>query len=100
LETKLHANQIDVPSDLGKQQHFEIQMVRDQKFHGERIVVDNHHFEDCEFENCNFVFSGGHYAFANCILKGSCRFSPTGPAYKAMRLYEALLPQLGFGNPL
>lgn len=100
MPTKLHINQIDMPSDY-EQTHrpFEIEFLKEQKFDGKRIIVDNRQFENCEFRNCNFVFAGGHFAFANCVLEGTCVFSPTGAAYKAMRLYQALEPQIGFGVP-
>ena len=100
MPTQLHLQQIDIPSDIAEtRRQFEIQFVKDQKFDGNRIIVDNHQFENCEFRNCNFVFSGGHFAFANCVLEEQCVFSPTGAAYKTMRLFEALQPQLGFGVP-
>jgi hypothetical protein len=100
METQLHLQQIDVPSDYDETRRpFEIEFVKDQQFEGKRILVDNRQFEDCEFRNCNFVYSGGHFAFANCVLKGTCVFSPTGAAYKALRLFQALRPQLEFGIP-
>jgi hypothetical protein len=100
MQTRIHLSQLDMPSDYEETHRpYETEFVRDQKFEGKRILVDNRQFENCEFENCNFVYSGGHFAFANCVLKGRCTFSPTGPAYKAMRLFQALEPQLNFGIP-
>jgi hypothetical protein len=100
LATRLHLQQLDLPSDYEETRRlFEIEMVKDKKFEGQRILVDNRQFENCEFRNCNFVYSGGHFAFANCVLEESCVLSPTGSAYKALRLYAALLPQLGVGVP-
>jgi len=101
LETRLHLNQIDLqPSDYEETRRlYEFEMVKGKKYEGQRIFVDNHQYEDCEFLNCNFVHSGGHFAFANCTVKGSCVYSPTGAAYKALRMFHALQPQLGFGIP-
>ncbi len=82
METQLHLNQLDMPSDYDETRRpYEIEFVKDQTFEGKRVLVDNRQFENCEFRNCNFVYSGGHFAFANCILKGTCMFSPTGAAY-------------------
>ncbi len=101
METRIHLSQLDMPSDFEETRRpYEIEFVRDQKFDGRRILVDNRQFENCEFRNCNFVYSGGHFAFANCVLAERCTFSPTGPAYKAMRLFDALQPQLNFRIPL
>jgi len=101
LETQLNLNQIDLqPSDYEKTHRlYEFGMVKGKRCEGTRIFVDNHQYEDCEFVNCNFVHSGGHFAFANCTLKGTCVYSPTGPAYKALQMFQALKPQLGFGTP-
>jgi len=102
METQLHLNQIDLqPSDYQETRRlYEFEMVKGQKFEGKRILVDNRQFEDCEFLNCHFVHSGGHFAFANCVVKGTCIYSPTGAAYKALRLFQALQPQFRFGVPL
>lgn len=102
METRLHLNHIDIyPSDFQETRQLqEFEIVKGQKYEGKRIFVDNHQYEDCEFENCNFVHSGGHFAFANCTVKGRCVYSPTGPAYKTLRMFQALEPQLGFGIPL
>jgi hypothetical protein len=89
--------QVELPAT--PKRHFEIKFVKNQKFRGEKIVVDNHQFEDCHFENCNFVYFGGHFAFANCTIEGSCQFSPTGAAHRTMNLYRALLPQIENSNP-
>lgn len=101
METQLNLNQIDLqPSDYEKTHRlYEFGMVKGKRCEGTRIFVDNHQYEDCEFVNCNFVHSGGHFAFANCTLKGTCVYSPTGPAYKALQMFQALKPQLGFGTP-
>ena len=89
-----------MPSDYEETRRaYEIEMVKGQNFEGKRVLVDNRQFENCEFLNCNFVYSGGHFAFANCTIKGTCLFSPTGAAYKALRLFHALEPQLRFGIP-
>ncbi len=100
MATQLHLLQLEMPSDYEQTlRPFEIEMVKGQKFEGKRILVDNRQFENCEFRNCNFVYSGGHFAFANCTLEERCVFSPTGAAYKALRLFQALQPQLGVGIP-
>jgi hypothetical protein len=93
-------NQIDQPSDYTEtRERYAIEMIKGQKFAEKKILVDNRQFENCEFQNYNFVYSGAHFAFANCIVKGTCRFSPTGAAYKTLRLYDALREQLKFGIP-
>lgn len=94
--TKLHLEQIEVPAPPKKM--FEIEFVRDQNFQG-KVVVDNRQFENCHFENCNFLYFGGHFAFANCTVEGSCQFSPIGAAERTMSLYRALTPAIQFGQP-
>jgi hypothetical protein len=33
--------------------------VREQRFASQQLVVDGKHFEDCEFDACTFVYTGG-----------------------------------------
>ncbi|MEF8796295.1 MAG: hypothetical protein V5A48_07580 [Salinivenus sp.] len=35
------------------------EQIINQRFLGERIVLDGKHFEDCRFENCDLVYKGG-----------------------------------------
>ena len=51
METQLHLNQIDLhPSDYQESRRlYEFEMVKGERFEGKRILVDNRHFEDCEF---------------------------------------------------
>ena len=95
--TQLHLEQIEVPPP--PKHIFEIEFVKDQNFHGNKIVVDNRQFENCRFENCNFVYFGAHFAFANCTIEGSCSFSPVGAAHRTMSLYRALKPAIEKGQP-
>lgn len=101
METQLHLNQIDLyPSDHEETRElYQFEFVKDETFERKIIVVDNRQFENCVFHDCHFIHSGGHFAFANCVVNGTCQLSPTGAAYKAIRLLEALEPQISFGVP-
>lgn len=33
--------------------------VSDERFEGERLVIDGKHFENCHFETCTLVYRGG-----------------------------------------
>lgn len=96
--TQLHVEQIEAPPS-SKRGLFEIEFVKKRNFHGDKIVVDNRQFEDCHFVNCHFVYFGGHFAFADCTVEGSCQFSPVGAAYRTMNLYDALKPAIQAGQP-
>ncbi len=98
---RLHIQQLDWPDEDRPHKYSEFETVKDKTFpKGDRILVDNRHFQNCKFENCNFVHSGGPFAFHECEVLGSVTFSPTGPAHRAMRLHEALKEAYGKGLPL
>lgn len=95
---QLTLEQIEIPAPPLR--IHEIEFVNNQKFRGQKIVIDNRQFENCVFENCNFLYSGGHFAFANCTIEGSTQFSPTGAAYRTINLFLALKPATEHGQPL
>jgi hypothetical protein len=96
---RLHLEQLDWPDAEHPHKYSEFEMVTNQAFSGERILVDNRHFQDCKFERCRFVHSGGPFAFYECEILDHAIFSPTGAASRTMRLYEAVKPVFGKGLP-
>jgi hypothetical protein len=98
FKAPLHLEQLDWPDTDRPHKHSEIEMVEDKTFLGDRILVDNRHFQRCKFERCNFVHSGGPFAFYECEILDHTTFSPTGAARRTAKLREAL--KLGFGKGL
>ena len=99
FRTRLHLEQLDWPDSDRPHKHSEFEMVIDQTFVGDKVLVDNRHFQNCKFEHCNFVHSGGPFAFHECEILDHTEFSPTGAAKRTMRLYFALRDGLGKGLP-
>lgn len=97
---RLHIQQLDWPDEDRPHRVPESEMVKDKAFRGDRILVDNRHFQNCKFENCRFVYSGGPFAFHECEVLGSATFSPTGAADRTMNLHKALKEMYGKGLPL
>jgi hypothetical protein len=77
----------------------EVEILKEKTFVGQKVVVDNRHFQKCRFEHCNFVYSGGPFAFYECEIRDYTVFSPTGSANRTMKLVEALKPGFGKGLP-
>jgi len=96
---RLHLEQLDWPDVDNPHRYSEFEMVKDQVFSGARILVDNRHFQNCKFEHCRFVHSGGPFAFHECEILDSTIFSPTGAARRTMQLYEAVKSGFGKGLP-
>ena len=69
-----------------------MEKIENREFADETIMLDGHHYVDCVFNNCTFVFHGGDYGFHNIIYNKNCRFAFGGPA---SRTFE-LLSMLGF----
>ena len=99
FQAPLQLEQLDWPDADRPHRHSEVETVKEQTFVGQRILVDNRHFQKCKFEHCTFVHAGGPFAFDECEIVDYTTFSPTGAARRTMRLYEALKPGFGKGLP-
>jgi len=99
FQMTLTLEQLDWPDADRKRPLPESEIVKGETFVGRKIVVDNRHFQNCRFEHCNFVYSGGPFAFHECEILDYTVLSPTGSANRTMRLYEALKPGFGKGLP-
>lgn len=96
---RLHLEQLDWPDQDDPHRLAAFEKIADQTFEDRRILVDNRHFEKCRFENCNFVHSGGPFAFYECTVEGKAMLSPTGAAHRALRLHDALSGAFYAGMP-
>jgi hypothetical protein len=63
---------------------------KDQTFHVQRVLIDNHQFQNCKFEACTFVYSGGPFGFDECTIDGETTLVLTGAARRARLLWKAL----------
>jgi hypothetical protein len=87
---RLHLQQLDWPDDDRPSRSPYTEIVNNRNFSGENVFVDNRHFQNCQFEGCRFVYSGGPFAFYECEILVNTKFSPTGDAHRTMRLHEAI----------
>jgi hypothetical protein len=71
-----------------------MQLIENQVASGKTIALDEHHFVNCTFTNCDLVYSGGDWAWANTKFE-NCRFSFSGSASRTV----ALLGNLGLIKP-
>lgn len=46
-------------SDGERSSESDRELVQGQRFDSRQLTVDGKHFEDCEFDACTFVYSGG-----------------------------------------
>ena len=46
-------------TELNRPSNPEREEVQDERFSGERIVIDGKHFEDCSFDTCTLIYRGG-----------------------------------------
>jgi len=63
---------------------------KDQKIEGERLVLDNHQFVNCEFVCCTLVYSGGPFGFYNCEIDNESALVPTSSAWRTVSLLAEL----------
>jgi hypothetical protein len=58
---------------------FNLVPVVKQMFVKDDLVLDNMHFSDCEFEECNFLYSGGPTMMDHCGVR-NCGWRMQGSA--------------------
>lgn len=58
--------------------HFFV-LIESQKFEGDSMSLDNQHFSNCEFEACEFLYSGGPLIMNGCRLH-NCKWTLQGSA--------------------
>ena len=46
-------------TELNRPSNSEREEVQDERFSGERIVIDGKHLEDCSFDTCTLIYRGG-----------------------------------------
>ena len=86
MTTPLTLNCMDV-IDYARDYQPQTVLVAGGNFEGEKIPVDNHQYTNCHFQNCVFLYSGGHFAFFDCFLEGEGGYlNLTGPADRVLRL--------------
>lgn len=56
-----------------------MQLVENQVVSGKSVAIDEHHFVNCKYSNCDVIYSGGDYAWTNTKFE-NCRFSFSGSA--------------------
>src|SRR5690348_4927848 len=95
---RLHLECLDAPRPDQEYQPEWIQ-VEDEKYLGERIPVDNYQYGNCRFENCTFVYSGGPFAFFDCVVEGGCYLALTGAAQRSIEFWQQFREHLRKTTP-
>lgn len=76
-----------------------METVRNKKFKNVALEVDDHGFVDCEFVNCDFVYSGGEFQFTNSPLTGRFGLQLKGAASRTVDFLK-LFRLLPGGTPI
>ncbi len=61
-----------------------------QKFENVTIFLDGSSFYNCQFSNCNLVFSGVVGFLMDHPVYQNCRWTPQGPALQTIQLLSNL----------
>jgi hypothetical protein len=57
-----------------------LKIVKNAIFKNQAIKIDDMHYIDCTFQNCQFVYNGGQSSMSNCIRTGGGGIVTTNPA--------------------
>jgi hypothetical protein len=66
-----------------------MQIVENEVLTGKTFAIDEKHFVNCTYQNCDLVYGGGDWGCVNTKFE-NCRFSFSGPAQKTTNLLAML----------
>lgn len=77
-----------------------MQIVENEVLSGKTVTIDEKHFVNCTYQNCDVIYGGGDFGWTNTKFE-NCRFSFSGPAQKTTNLLVMLgiLPPGGSSVP-
>ena len=60
-------------------------------FKNQDIILDDHHYEGCEFESCVFIYAGfNSFRLENNAISTDCKFMFAGAAGNAVTALKAI----------
>jgi hypothetical protein len=54
---------------MGSFDAYRLPVTKGQKFTGTRVSLDDTRFEDCTFQNCDIIYSGGPAETSSCYFE-------------------------------
>jgi len=57
-----------IPATMGNPRTFTLPVTRGTTYKNQTIQMDGKRFEDCRFENCTLIYSGGHGEASACYF--------------------------------
>ena len=76
-----------------------MKVIRDRPFVSKTIPLDNHHFDNCRFESCIFVYSGtANFGLTNSQIADNCEFQLDGVAASTMKVMQSLYSTSEWGK--
>lgn len=64
--------------------------VENQRFRNERVMLDNHHYIRCTFDDCDLVFTGTGQVGLTGNELNNCRWLFDGPAAQTLAFLKGL----------
>lgn len=74
--------------------------IQGKTFTGERVILDDHEFVECVFDNCDLIYSGGQ-VIIDRIKRINCKVHLLAAAGRTIDLMRAWKLDIGdFPNPI
>ena len=78
-----------------------MKVIRNRAFHYKTVKLDDHHFDNCRFELCVFVYTGtSEFALTNSLIEESCALRLDGMAAETMKAMRALYSNSEWGQQM
>ena len=78
-----------------------MKVVKNRAFHLKTVRLDDHHFDNCRFELCVFVYAGtAGFTLTNSLIDEDCELRLDGAAAETMKAMQALYSNSEWGQQM
>lgn len=82
-------------------QQARMKVFRNRSFRFRTVKLDDHHYDNCRFESCVFVYAGtANFSLTNSLIDEDCGFRLDGVAAKTMKAMQALYSNSEWGRQM
>lgn len=73
--------------------------IKNKQFSGDDIMLDDHHYENCKFMSCKFIYAAtGGFRLRDNTISNDCTFEFRGAAADTLNTMKAIYGMGEFGR--
>lgn len=78
-----------------------MKVVKNRSFHNMTVRLDDHHYDNCRFELCVFVYAGtARFTLTNSLIDEDCALRLDGTAADTMKAMQTLYSNSEWGQEM